>query len=106
MSWVTAFFSWLMGLFTGKEPEDPRVKIIQEMVVSACFFLPMADSIMALLALPINATAPAAAVATSICAAIKKHGLSQTVLLADMGRSAQTQWVIVQGIKIEGIKTK
>ncbi len=74
MNWLSSALSWVLGLF-GSPPitGDPtKVAQIQAQVVKACGFLPMAETVVAILAQGNPAVLTVAAVATSICRVVSK----------------------------------
>lgn len=104
MSWLTSFFSWVFGLFGGPPaPDSAQVVAIQAAAVKACGFLPMAESVVALLGTVNPAVTTASAIASQICAAVAKA--KPTAVLAGMGGGTPLT-VTTNGVQIEGILIK
>lgn len=117
MNFLTPIFDLLKKLFTGflnfgaSDPEHPSdlVAKIQALTVQFCGFLPMADSVVALLsatfpgiAAPLTA---ASQVAHSICQAASQ--VKPAVVEAAMGGTWQnTATVNVNGVNVSGVWVK
>lgn len=71
MSWLSSFFSWVKNLVTGSTTTSEQIVAIQVAAVKLCGFLPLAESITAIIAQGNPAVVTAAAVATRICAIVK-----------------------------------
>ena len=105
MNWLVAIMRWIVDTITGysSTPRDDKVAQIQAAAVQACGFLPMYESVIALLAVTTPATATATAIATSICAAITKNGLKPALAEASMlGIAQQVSYVVVNGVTVKG----
>jgi hypothetical protein len=73
MNWFTSAISWVLGLFAPTSGGDPeKVAKIQAYAVKICGFLPMAETVTAILAQGNPAVISVSAVAGSICKAVTK----------------------------------
>jgi hypothetical protein len=107
MNWFSSALSWVLGIF-GSPPisGDPtKVAQIQAKVVKACGFLPMAETVAAILAQGNPAVITVAAVASSICKVVSKvptpiaaMGLMSTGDVEDPPVYGEVNGVPIQGV--------
>jgi hypothetical protein len=74
MSWLSSTLSWVLGLFYPQPPVGDPTKVaqIQATAVKVCGFLPMAETVTAILAQGNPAVITVSAVASSICRVVTK----------------------------------
>ena len=104
MSWLSGIMSWIASLFGSDNKLGRSVVQIQASTVKACGFLPMAETVGALIAVNSPASAPGIAtvalIANKICAAVTKV---RPIRLVQAGMSSATPGLpTVDGVVIEG----
>ena len=72
MSWLSSFFSWVKNLVTGSTTTSEQIVAIQVAAVKLCGFLPLAESVTAIVAQGNPAVMTAAAVANKICSIVTR----------------------------------
>lgn len=101
MGWYSAFIDWVVSLFThNQDPNNEKVTAIQAAAVKTCGFLPMYDSVIALLATGFPPAAQVSTIANAICHAVN----SQNPVATLVGTTQQTQTVIVNGVEVTGTR--
>lgn len=107
MNWL---WSWLSGWFGGVSPGD-RVAAIQAMVVKLCSFLPMAETVVAIMGTGGLAAAPVLVVAKQICAVVTTHAVTteESLVMTLTSSDVPPPVVVVgqlNGVPITGVFVK
>jgi hypothetical protein len=105
MSWISSFFNWL-GSFVKSGPDPAKITAIQAAVVKACGFLPMAESVAAMLSAGNPAVVTVSAIANQICVIVKNAPtpVAPLTLAGVSGQAAtMTQWGTVNGVPVQGV---
>jgi hypothetical protein len=89
---VPWFFSWFGG--------DPRVKQVQDLVVTSCGFLPTAASVAAMFTASNPIVTSVLGIATAICTAVTA-ARAQSFMYASVGKPTPS-FGTVNGVPIEG----
>lgn len=111
MNWFKPIISWLGSLLGLSTPSADPVKVaqIQAAAVKACGFLPMADSVAALVAAQNPAVASVTLVAAQICRVVLSRPTAQpTMGLMSSDQSPDAPpvaptWGEINGVPIQGV---
>lgn len=104
MNWL---WSWLSGWFSGESVAD-KVAAIQAMVVKLCNFLPMAETVIALLGTSGVAAAPILIVAKQICKVVTSTPQEEITVLTLVTPEAPPVVIVgtLNGVPIQGVFVK
>lgn len=109
MNWLGAIVSWIGSLFGGSTAADStKVTQIQAAAVKACGFLPMAESVAAMISAGNPAVISVAAIAGQICTVVKAKPVPVSVMglmEGDVPPPPPT-WGTVNGVPIQGVFIK
>lgn len=100
MNWLSGIFVWLASLFNGSTSISEIVTKVQAYTVQLCGFLPMAESVVALLGATPVATG-AMVIARKICAAVQVEVQERSTVLT-LGGDDKPTTVIVDGVVVQG----
>jgi hypothetical protein len=105
MSWLSSTLSWVLGLFYPQSTGDPtKVAQIQATAVKVCGFLPMAETVTAILAQGNPAVITVSAVASTICKVVTKVP-TPIATMGLMSGDAESPPVYgeVNGVPVQGV---
>lgn len=108
MKWISAFINWLSRPFgSGVVPgENPQVDAIQKAAVTACGFLPLADTVLSIVGSAAPGAMTASSAANYICNIVTKtppvaSPAGAATLMSGQAAGVQT-WQAPDGRVIQG----